>query len=206
MCGSSKQQETQQQQSTATQSYTPSAQERELIDARAKAELGLIPQQTKLQETGMDLVQKLLAGGTDLPEFFQGLTISPEMATSLSQKAVRDIMPQFQSSGILDSGVSASVAGRSAADIERQVAEFNIGSKFNMLNQALGGQAQVQAPIAAGSQLLANQLARTGTTTTTGFQSGTGTVVNQANPWAWLNPAIGAVGTGIGVWGALGRR
>ena len=55
---------------------------------------------------------------------------------------------------------------RVQGDVRRQAAEFNIGNLQNLLNLALSGQAQVQAPIVGFSASLGNRLQSTGTTTT----------------------------------------
>jgi hypothetical protein len=108
-------------------------------------------------------------------------------------------MPSFQASGIMDSGVSASVAGRTAGDIRRGAAEFNVGAMQNLLNLALSGQAQVQQPMLAQSSQLASQLAGLRAINTTGTQSGT--VTRYANPFETIASGVGA---GLGMWAGFG--
>ena len=198
MCGSSK--ETTVVQSSGTQQATATPEERELMQMQIDQQKRLGPQQEALQVSSMDLVSKMLAGETELPGFFGqiGRGISPEITGEISQKAVADLMPSFQSSGIMDSGVAASVAGRTAGDIRRVSEEFNIGNKLNLLNLALSGQAQVQQPILAQSSQLASQLAGLRAITTSGTQSGTTTTY--ANPFQTI---ASGVGTGIGMWAGL---
>jgi hypothetical protein len=193
MCGSSK--ETTVVQSSGTQQATATPEERELMRMDIDARKQIQPQQLETQKAGLDLVNRLLAGETDLPGFFGqiGRGISPEITSEISQKAVADLMPSFQASGIMDSGVSASVAGRTAGDIRRVSEEFNIGNKLNLLNLALSGQAQVQQPILAQSSQLASQLAGLRAITTTGQSTSTMT-----KPRDYLSPLIQGVGTGIG--------
>ena len=199
MCGSSK--ETTVVQSSGTQQATATPEERELMQMQIDQQKRLGPQQEALQVSSMDLVSKMLAGETELPGFFGqiGRGISPEITGEISQKAVADLMPSFQSSGIMDSGVAASVAGRTAGDIRRVSEEFNIGNKLNLLNLALSGQAQVQQPILAQSSQLASQLAGLRAITTSGTQSGTTTTY--ANPFQTI---ASGVGTRIGMWAGLG--
>ncbi|GAG65254.1 unnamed protein product, partial [marine sediment metagenome] len=85
--------------------------------------------------------------------------ISEERTGEIVQESLRDIDPRFQQSGLLDSGVRASISGRVAGDIRRQSEEFNIGNRLNLLNLALGGQAQVQQPILGFSSQLGQRLA-----------------------------------------------
>ena len=185
---------------SGTQQATATPEERELMQMQIDQQKRLGPQQEALQVSSMDLVSKMLAGETELPGFFGqiGRGISPEITGEISQKAVADLMPSFQSSGIMDSGVAASVAGRTAGDIRRVSEEFNIGNKLNLLNLALSGQAQVQQPILAQSSQLASQLAGLRAITTSGTQSGTTTTY--ANPFQTI---ASGVGTGIGMWAGL---
>jgi hypothetical protein len=193
MCGSSK--ETTVVQSSGTQQATATPEERELMRMDIDARKQIQPQQLETQKAGLDLVNRLLAGETDLPGFFGqiGRGISPEITSEISQKAVADLMPSFQASGIMDSGVSASVAGRTAGDIRRVSEEFNIGNKLNLLNLALSGQAQVQQPILAQSSQLASQLAGLRAITTSGTQQQTTTSPNN-----YFGQALSGFGKGFG--------
>lgn len=184
--------------SSGTQTSTATPEERELMALQVAAQKEIQPQQLGVQKTGLELVNKLLAGETNLPGFFGqiGAGISEDITSEISQKAVSDILPSFQSSGILDSGVAASVAARTAGDIRRASEEFNIGNKLNLLNLALSGQAQVQQPILYQSNQLASQLAGLRTTTTTGTQTTT-------SPWMTGSNILNAAGTGLGMWAAL---
>jgi hypothetical protein len=193
MCGSSK--ETTVVESSGTQQATATPEERELMQLDIAARKEIQPQQLETQKAGLDLVNRLLAGETDLPGFFGqiGRGISPEITSEISQKAVADLMPSFQSSGIMDSGVSASVAGRTAGDIRRVSEEFNIGNKLNLLNLALSGQAQVQQPILAQSAMLGQQLAGLRAITTSGTQQQTTT-----RPRDYFGQALSGFSSGFG--------
>lgn len=106
-----------------------------------------------VQQQGLSLAETLLQG-RQLPGELAGTGgISEEQITDISRSAVRDISPGLQAQGILQSGIGASVQGRVAGDVRRGAAEFNVGAKQNLLNLALGGQAQVQGPsLQAGAQ------------------------------------------------------
>ncbi len=121
----------------------------------------LNPQMTDVQSQGLDLVTQLLSGSSDLPGEYGDLIngIDESVTDEMSQKAVQDLMPGFQGSGILDSGVAAELASRRASDIRLQSAQYNQGNKVGLLNLALAGQGQVQQPIQAGSNALSQRLA-----------------------------------------------
>jgi hypothetical protein len=193
MCGNSK--ETTVVQSSGTQQAKATPEERELMQMQIDQQKRLGPQQEQVQKTFLDLAQALGEGGTNLPGIYGKMAggISDEMAGEMSQKAISDLMPSFQASGIMDSGVAASVAGRTAGDIRRGAAEFNVGAMQNLLNLALSGQAQVQQPILAQSSQLASQLAGLRAITTTEQSTSTMT-----KPRDYLSPLIQGVGTGIG--------
>lgn len=119
------------------------------------------PGMIQAQQSGLSLINKLLLGEENLPGFFTqlGKGISPEITSDIVQQSLRDLYPQFQQAGIMDSGVAASISGRTAGDIRRASEEFNIGNRLNLLNLALSGQAQVQSPLLAQSQMLGARLA-----------------------------------------------
>ena len=206
MCGSSKESTTVIQ--SGTQQATATPEERELMQMDIEQKKRQQPQQEAVQSAGMELVQRLLAGETDLPGFFGqiGRGISPEITGEISQKAIADIMPSFQSSGILDSGVAASIAGRTAGDIRRGSEEFNIGNKLNLLNLALSGQAQVQQPMLAQAGMLAGQLAGLRNISYSGQSTST---VDKGNPfqnalWSGFGSSLGKTFGGGNITGGSG--
>ena len=157
----------QQQQGSTT--YTPTPEETQMnqldLELRKQAQGGL----GSLQQGSLDILNQLIRGGS-LPGFLSGIEkgISPEVTQGLVNKSLRDIQPQFAQSGLLDSGVNASISARTAGDIRLGSEEFNIGNKMNLLQMALGGQAQVQQPILAQSQALGGRLAGLRSSNTTG--------------------------------------
>lgn len=126
--------------------------------------------------------------------------ITPEQANDLASQGIKDLPSYFQTQGLLDSGTAASAMARTAGDIRRNVLErnldaslgvdqynidtrraaesFNIGNLLNLLNLAVGGQAQIQQPVLSTSQMLGERLAglrsvnTQGTTTTNSAQYG----------------------------------
>jgi len=157
---------------TTEQQAQATPEERELnklaLERAQSAQPGLIGAQSQ----GLELIQQLLSGG-QLPGFLGGLPggISPEVTSGIVQESLRDIGPSFADTGLLDSGVRASIEGRVSGDIRRASEEFNIGNRLNLLNLALSGQAQVQQPILGSSANLGQRLA--GLRTQTGFGTST---------------------------------
>lgn len=164
------------------------------------------PIQRQLNANGGNLVNMLLTGQA-LPGYLKGLPggISPDVTQGIVDQSLRDIAPSFQSNGILDSGVAASIAGRTAGDIRMQSEQFNLQNLLQLLNLGVGGQAQVQQPILGVSGQLGGRLAglrsinSTGTTTTMGmnpflrsFQTSAGNALgsNFSGP-SWLSAAKG---------------
>lgn len=144
-----------------TTTPTPSPEETRLNQLQIQATEQTQPQLIQAQQSGLNLINQLLSGQENLPGFFTqlGKGISPEITNDIVQQSLRDIMPSFQQSGILDSGVAASISGRIAGDIRRASEEFNIGNRLNLLNLALSGQAQVQQPVLGQAEMLGSRLA-----------------------------------------------
>lgn len=179
------------QKAQQTQQAVASPQEQEFNKLLMSAFTQGQPGQQALQGLGTQTISGILQGGQGLPSQFQPLFagIGPQQTAELAREGVADILPQFQQAGILDSGVARSIAGRTAGDIRRQVAESNL----NRLQQLLGiglqaGQQQQMLGQNQASQL-GNQLAGLRT------QTGTSTVTS---PNPFLSSFQGALGTGIG--------
>lgn len=182
-----------------TQQATATPEEKRLNQLEIERIEATQPGQIALQQQGLDLTNKLLSGSTDLPGFFGdiGRGLSEEAVTDLSQAALRDLYPQLNAQGILDSGTAASVAARTAGDVRRASYEYNIGNKLNLLNLALSGQAQVQAPLLSQSATLGGRLAGLRSISTSGTTSS-----NTAQ--YGMNPFLKSFQTGFG--GSLGER
>ncbi len=153
-----------------TQKVTPTAEETRKnqldLQLREASQAG----QMELQQSGLNLSNLLLKGSTNLPGFFGelGTGINQDVQNQIVQESLRAIRPGFQSSGLMDSGTAASIEARTAGDIYRSSAEYNMNNKFNLLNLAFGGQAQIQQPLMAQSSLLSQSLAGLRTINTTG--------------------------------------
>lgn len=182
-----------QQQSTQVQA-TP--EERELNKLQLEREKFLDPQIRDVQSQGLDL-SSLLLRGQNLPGYLNTLPggISPEVTQSIVDQSIQDIQPGFQQSGLLDSGVNAEISARTAADIRNQSEQFNLGNLQQLLNLAVGGQAQVQAPIQGFSSQLSSRLAGLRSTTS----QGTGTVQRTTyNPFLTGENIMKGVGAAAG--------
>jgi len=127
------------------------------------------PIQRQLNANGGNLVNQLLLGQS-LPGYLNTLPggISPDVTQHIVDQSLKDLYPQFQSSGILDSGVAASIAGRTSGDIRASAEQFNIQNLQQLLNLAVGGQAQVQQPMLNTTGQLGQRLS--------GLRSSTSTV------------------------------
>lgn len=145
--------------STQTQRATPTAEETELNKILLGQAREADPLVRQTQKSGLELADLLLQG-QNLPGFLSGLPggISPEVTSGIVQQSLEDIRPGLQAAGLFDSGVRAELEARTAGDIRRASEEFNIGNRLNLLNLAIGGQAQVQQPVLAGAGTLSSNL------------------------------------------------
>src|SRR3990167_7748159 len=137
----------------------------------------------------------LLLKGQGLPGYLGGLPggVDEGVTQSIVDKSLRDIKPSFQQGGILDSGVAASVSARTAGDIRRNSAEFNINNLMQLLNLATGNAAQVQTPILAQSSDLGGRLAGLRSVNQTGNSN---TTTKSMNPF--LKSFQQSAGTSLG--------
>ena len=171
--------------------YDITPQEKEANQLALERQRALQPGLLEIGENQTNAINALLTG-QNLPGQLGGLFpgISPELTAEMSQEAIKDLMPQFQQAGVLDSGAAASIAGRTAGDIRRQSAESNLQRQYNLLALGLGQGAGQQQLGTQGLGQLGQQLASgrnytnigTGSVTALGmnpfwrsFQSGLGT-------------------------------
>lgn len=182
-------------QKTSTEA-TP--EERQLNQLQLEQAKAFDPIQRQLNTNGGNLINQLLTGQA-LPGYLQGaLGVSDAQTQSMVDASLRDLYPQFQSSGILDSGVAASIAGRTAGDIRNQNAQFNVQALQQILNQAVGGQASVQQSALNTTSQLGSRLA--------GLRSSTSTVTAM-NPFlkSFQQSAGSTMGKSFGYMGPGGQ-
>jgi hypothetical protein len=186
-----------------TQKSTPTAQEQRMLDKYESVFNASVPGQEELAKIIPDTIKGILSGGTGLPKVFSDLFagITPELTNEMASQAVGDLQPGFGKQGILDSGTAASVAGRTAGDIRRNVAENNLNRVYSLLGLGLGEGLQSQASGATsyGNPLLGS-LQGLRTTTGTGSMTGQSTVTSM-NPF--LKSFQTSAGTQLG--GGLGK-
>ena len=159
---------------TATSTPKPTAEETALNQRNLRIAQATEAGETQAQTSGLSLINQLLAGGQNLPGIFGQLSqgISPNAMAAQAGELTRQALPQFQSSGLVDSGtmwdqISKNIANQLVYPAE----QFNIGTKQNLLNTAFTGQAQVQAPVQNNVNSLAQSLAGLRTTTQTQTQT-----------------------------------
>jgi hypothetical protein len=185
-------------QGSSTTTPTPTAEETALNKLQLEEFQASSPARRALTQSGLNLGNLLLTG-QPLPGFLSGLPggISPEVTTSITDQALRDVNTQLAASGagtFLESGASQAIGARTAGDIRNQAAQFNLQQLAQLLNLATGqGQA---VPLGFQSNLsgqLGGQLAglRSTRTETLGNQS-----TYQMNPF--LKSFYQSAGTGFG--------
>ncbi len=122
------------------------------------------------QKTYSDLssnIQAILEGQTPMAKGIGG--IDEAQTQSMVNASLRDIMPQFQSNGILNSGEAAQIANRTAADVRNQNSQFNVSAAQNLFNLASGGQSNLASQYQNSQSAYGSQLA--GLRTVTGNQT-----------------------------------
>jgi hypothetical protein len=151
-----------------TTTPTPTAEETAMNKLMVEQQQAISGPQTESMLSGFNLINQLLTGGElpgnlqNIPQGIQNVgqlgqtpnvnwtNIDPNMGVigedytnQLVQQSLRDIMPQFQSGGILDSGVAASIAGRTAGDIRLNTAQSNLERQLAIMDANRLGQVAV---------------------------------------------------------------
>lgn len=196
--GSKKEVTTNNTNQTTTPSATPEQTEMNKLQLQQFKDLQ--PQSTAMQQSGFTLGNNLL-NGQPLPGYLNGLPGGIDKATqdSIVQESLRQITPQFQQGGILNSGAAASISARTAGDVYRNSAQFNVQNLQQLLNLAVGGQAIPQATNLANTQTLSGSLQGLRSFNTSG--NTTQTQLGQ-NPFvnSFQQGFGGAAGKGLGMW------
>lgn len=172
-------------QSSATQ-YTPTEEEKQLNQLQLGQAQAFDPIQRQLNTNGGNLINNLLTGQA-LPGYLNSLPggIDAGVTQGIVDDSLKDLYPQFQSNGILDSGVAAQIAGRTSADIRQNAAQFNLQNLQQLLNIGVGGQASVQSSSLNNSGQVGQRLAGLRNSTTSGSTIG-------------MNPFLKSFQTGFG--------
>ena len=152
------------QNSTTTATATP--QEKEMEQLQLDQYKTVQPAQTQLMQQGYSMASNLMNSFSPGSQNWNSMTqgINQNQQNSMVQSGLQQLMPQFQSSGILDSGTAQTGALKASSDLYNQNAQFNIGTMQNALNMALGGQAQVQGSTSSLTGQLGQELSGLRTT------------------------------------------
>jgi hypothetical protein len=141
--------------------YTPTAAETGMQNLEYSNMQANNPMNQQNMAQMQSLVSSLLTGGS-LPGYFNTLAkgIDSNAIAAQAGEMGRQAMPSYQSGGILDSGMAQrDISTRIANQLLYPTEQFNIGSLQNLMNMAMGGQAQVQSQQQAGIGTLGEQLA-----------------------------------------------
>lgn len=144
-------------QTQQTQQSTATPEERALMQQQIDMNNFMKPY---AQNTYADLsnnIQAILTGNQPQAQGIGGITDAQNQ--SMVNQSIRSVLPQFQSAGILDSGIAAQGAIRAAQDTSNQNAQFNVSAAQNLFNLASGGQSNLQGQYQANTNNLTNQLA-----------------------------------------------
>lgn len=166
----------------STQQATPTPQEQALEQNQLNFSNFTQPLQEQTYGNLSSNINAILTGQTPMAQGIGG--ISDQQTQSMVNQSLRDIMPQFQASGILNSGEAAQVANLTAAQTRNSNAQFNVSAAQNLFNLASGGQSNLQSQANQNNATLGSQLA--GLRTVTGNSS-----VSQ-------NPFLNSFYTGLG--------
>jgi len=178
-------------QTDTTQTSTPTAEEKELNRLLLERVKAAQPGQLELQGNALNIANQLLLG-EPLPGFLEGLPggLDEESVSNLVGQSLEDVGSFGNQFGILDSGTIQEVGTKTAAEIRAGAKQFNIQNLAQLLNLAVGGQAQVQAPLFSQSGQLSQNLAGLRTTV------GSGTSSLSTNFFS--NPFVAGIGQGFG--------
>jgi hypothetical protein len=162
--------------------YTPTAEEKRMQAVYAGQIEAQDPMQRQLNQTGSENVLNLLQG-KDLPGYLGKLPGGIDEATTadIANRSIKDIQPFFGQAGLLDSGVNAQISSRTAGDVRRSSAEFNINNLMQLLNIGVGGQAQVVSNAQSNQSTFSQSLAGLRGSTTTGTYQNQ----NKTNQFGW---------------------
>lgn len=149
-----------------TTTYTATPEETALNAQNLKMLQFMEPYQKEMYSNLSSNINAILTGQTPMAQGVGG--VQEPQTQSMVNSSLRDIMPGFQSSGLLDSGTSIQAATRASSDIRNANAQFNVSAAQNLFNLAVGGQSNLQSQGTQLSSVLGNQLAGLRTATSIG--------------------------------------
>lgn len=166
-----------------TQAATMSEEEKALLAQQQQNNAFMMPYAQKNYASLSDNIYAILQGNQPMAKGING--VSDEDTNNMANAAVQGVLPQFQSAGILDSGLAFQGATRAAADIRNQNAQFNVSAAQNLFNLAAGGQSSLQSQYQGSNNALTSQLA--------GLRT-----INQSGSTIGMNPFLRAFQTEFG--------
>lgn len=140
-----------------TQQATPTAQETTLMNQQIANNQFMQPIAQQSYQDLSSNIQAILEGRQPAATGVGGIT--NDQTQSMVNQSLRDIMPQFQTSGILNSGEAAQVANLTAAQTRNSNAQFNVSAAQNLFNLASGGQSNLQGQQQSSTNNLTSELA-----------------------------------------------
>lgn len=155
----------------STQQATPTNQYQGLLNNEMQVSNANVGNQMSVNNNSANLINSLLTGTYS----GAGSGISSQQNQSMVNQSLRDIAPQFQTAGILNSGEAGQLATQTAALTSNANAQFNVQASQNLLNAGLGGSSAWSGNAMSGNQVVGNQLA--------GLNKVTGSSVQTQNPF-----------------------
>tara|TARA_R110000868_G_scaffold272491_1_gene531736 strand:- start:8 stop:616 length:609 start_codon:yes stop_codon:yes gene_type:complete len=132
-------------------------EERTLLNQNIQMNDFMRPYTQKNYASLSDNIFSILQGQQPMAKGIGG--VDEQQTQSMVNASLRDVMPQFQSAGILDSGAALQGGIRAASDVRNQNAQFNVSAAQNLFNLASGGQSNLQSQYQGGNNALTGQLA-----------------------------------------------
>lgn len=187
------------QQSSSSQTVTPTAEQTELNKLQLNQAKEFDPIQRQLNTNAGNLVNQLLLGQGNLPGFLSKLPsgISPEVTQGLVDNSLRDVNAQLAKSGagsFMDSGVAQSIGARTAGDIRLNSEQYNLQNLYQLLNLGISGQTSIQSPTLSTSSMLSQRLAGLNSVN----QTGTSTSNSRTSYNPFLESFYSSAGSGLG--------
>ena len=168
-------------QSSQTATQTP--EEKALMQQQINMNNFMQPYAQSTYANLSDNINAILTGKTPMAQGIGG--INDAQNQSMVNQSIRSVLPQFQSAGILDSGIAAQGAINAAQNTSNQNAQFNVSAAQNLFNLASGGQSNLQGQFQSNTNNLTNQLA--------GLRT-----INSSSSTIGMNPFLKSLQQGLG--------
>ena len=177
-----------------TTTPTPTAEETALNQRNLRIAQATEGGETQAQLNSLNLINQLLTGNVPQGQLFSQLSsgVSPDAIANQATAMMRAGRTGSQASGIAQSGVAdRAIASDLAGNLLMPAQQWNIGAAQNLMNLALSGQAQVQAPIQNNVNSLSSMLSGLRSVNTQGTTSYNSTQTS-------MNPFLKSFQTSLG--------